>query len=265
MGEPAMDYDAIFRSIGQLVREVRTPGFSDSFQEFLISLFDPQSVIVLVFENRRRPRQICGWIPDDALRTVFEQSYFDYGYFLDPFYELAMSEFEDGTFRLREIAPDRFFRTEYCRRYFKQTRMVDELGCLARIDDSRVAHLSMGRNEGAATFKKKDQAVLTRLAPALMPLIVEHCGHMIRRGAVTTPRRPRRSLKERLVYTKLAGGKRITEREAEVASLVVQGHSTSAIGLILDISPQTVKVHRRNIYRKLNISSQTELFAQFVS
>ena len=260
-----MDYDAIFRSLGLLVREVRSSAFSDSFQEFLISLFDPQSVIVLVFENRRRPRLISEWIPDDALRTVFERSYFDYGYFLDPFYELAMSEFEDGTFRLREIAPDRFFRSEYCRRYFKQTRMVDELGCLARIDDSRVAHLSMGRNEGAATFKKRDQALLTRLAPAFMPLMVEQSIYMMRRGAGTPARRPRRSLKERLVYTKLAGGKRITEREAEVASLVVQGHSTSAIGLILDISPQTVKVHRRNIYRKLNISSQTELFAQFVS
>jgi len=260
-----MDYDAIFRSLGKLVRDVRSPSFSDGFQDFLISLFDPQSVVVLVFENRRRPLLISEWIPDDTLRTVFERSYFDYGYFLDPFYELAMSDFEDGTFRLREIAPDRFFRTEYCRRYFKQTRMVDEMGCLARIDETRVAHLSIGRNEGAATFKKKEQALLTSLAPAFIPLIVEHCNHMIRRGSGTSPRRPRRSLKERLVYTKLAGGKRITEREAEVASLVVQGHSTSAIGLILDISPQTVKVHRRNIYRKLNISSQTELFAQFVS
>ena len=51
MGEPAVDYDAIFRSLGQLVKDVRSPIFSNGFQEFLISLFDPQSVIVLVFEN----------------------------------------------------------------------------------------------------------------------------------------------------------------------------------------------------------------------
>ena len=258
-----MDYDAIFRDLGTLVRQARSPTFAGCFQQFLISLFEPQSVIVLVFANKRRPRLVSQWIPDDTLRAVFERAYFDYGYFLDPFYELAMSDFEDGAFRLREIAPDRFFRSEYCRRYFRQTRMVDELGCLVRIDDSRVAHLSIGRNKGAAKFKKKDQALLATLSPVLMPLIIEHCNHAAGRGGVVQSRRPRRALKEQLLYTKLAGGKRITRREAEVAALIVRGHSTSAIGLILDISPQTVKVHRRNIYRKLNISSQTELFAQF--
>lgn len=259
-----MDYDLVFRRLGSLVSQIRSPEFFGAFRQLMQSLFDPQSVLILIFENRRRPRLISEWIPDDRLRTVFEGQYFEYGYFLDPFYELAMSGFEDGAFRLREIAPDRFFRSEYYRRYFRQTRMVDELGCLARMDEHRVVHLSIGRNAGAARFKKRDHALLRSLSPALMPLIIEYCNHNADRADLGQPRRPQRPLKEQLLYTKLADGNRVSKRESEVAALVVQGHSTTAIGLVLGISPQTVKVHRRNIYRKLNISSQAELFAQFV-
>ncbi|MGL4490227.1 MAG: helix-turn-helix domain-containing protein, partial [Rhizobiaceae bacterium] len=42
-----------------------------------------------------------------------------------------------------------------------------------------------------------------------------------------------------------------------------QGHSSESIGLQLGISTGTVKVHRRNIYRKLAITSQTQLFTLF--
>jgi DNA-binding CsgD family transcriptional regulator len=34
---------------------------------------------------------------------------------------------------------------------------------------------------------------------------------------------------------------------------------------ILDISPGTVRIHRRNIYAKLRINSQGELFSEFLS
>lgn len=257
------DFETIFTNLGALVRDVRTPAFSTGLEHLMRALFEPQSIVVLVFENRRRPVMVSEWIPDDKLRDVFEDAYFEHGYFLDPFYELAMSDFSDGAFRLREIAPDRFFRSEYCRIYFRLTRMVDEMGCLTRIDGERVAHLSLGRNQGHPKYKTREFALLKLIFPALMPLIAEHCKHISRPQEEHKTKPPGRALKDLLLYTKLPNGQRITKRESEIASLVVQGHSTSAIGLILDISPQTVKVHRRNMYRKLNISSQAELYAQF--
>ena len=56
-------------------------------------------------------------------------------------------------------------------------------------------------------------------------------------------------------------GINLTKRQAEVALLVLRGHSSTSIGLRLGISPQTVKVFRKQLYRKCNISSQAELFA----
>ena len=56
----------------------------------------------------------------------------------------------------------------------------------------------------------------------------------------------------------------LTVREQAVAKLILTGHSSNSIALTLGISLPTVKTHRRNIYTKLNISSQAELFNLFV-
>lgn len=56
----------------------------------------------------------------------------------------------------------------------------------------------------------------------------------------------------------------LTAREHEIAQLILIGHSSNSISLHLGISLPTVKSHRRNIYRKLQISSQAELFSLFL-
>jgi DNA-binding CsgD family transcriptional regulator len=56
----------------------------------------------------------------------------------------------------------------------------------------------------------------------------------------------------------------LTTREREIAQLILIGHSSNSISMSLGISLPTVKTHRRNIYSKLQISSQAELFSLFL-
>ncbi|MEO9895284.1 MAG: helix-turn-helix transcriptional regulator [Paracoccaceae bacterium] len=56
----------------------------------------------------------------------------------------------------------------------------------------------------------------------------------------------------------------LTSREMDVLKLILVGHTSASISLQLTVSVSTVKSHRQNIYRKLNISSQAELFSLFL-
>ena len=51
----------------------------------------------------------------------------------------------------------------------------------------------------------------------------------------------------------------ITNRERDVVRLLVLNYSSKKIGELLNISSNTVDTHRRNILKKLNISSTGEL------
>lgn len=56
----------------------------------------------------------------------------------------------------------------------------------------------------------------------------------------------------------------LTDREMQVVQLILVGHTSGSISLQLGVSISTVKSHRRNIYGKLEISSQAELFSLFL-
>jgi DNA-binding NarL/FixJ family response regulator len=53
----------------------------------------------------------------------------------------------------------------------------------------------------------------------------------------------------------------LTRREAEVLPLLQQGRSNAQIALALQVGVETDRTHARNIYRKLGVSSRSELAA----
>ncbi|MNR29094.1 Response regulator protein TodT [compost metagenome] len=57
----------------------------------------------------------------------------------------------------------------------------------------------------------------------------------------------------------------LTDAQRHVAKLILQGHSSTSIASRLKISDGTVKVHKHNIYQRLNISTNAELFRLFIN
>jgi DNA-binding CsgD family transcriptional regulator len=55
-----------------------------------------------------------------------------------------------------------------------------------------------------------------------------------------------------------------TARELEIVRMLAKGMNTSQIAAMLDISPYTVKIHRKNILRKSDAQNTTELIAQCI-
>ena len=77
-----------------------------------------------------------------------------------------------------------------------------------------------------------------------------------------TPAGAHHALDEILVMEEF---ERLTTREREVVRFMLLGHSSKSIAHGLDIAVGTVKNHRKSIYRKLAIRSQSALFARFLN
>jgi len=60
-----------------------------------------------------------------------------------------------------------------------------------------------------------------------------------------------------------ANEERLTAREQEVALQLIDGNTYKQIAYYLHISPDTVRQHIKNIYRKMQINSRVQLIREF--
>jgi DNA-binding CsgD family transcriptional regulator len=224
--------------------------------DFLGNAFEAQTITVIEFVKDRGPRILLSQIQDSKLDTFFSTCYAEFGYFLDPFYIVSFGEANLTAHQLREIAPDRFETSEYFARYYAKTGLIDELGASIRLGPNSAVHLSIGRLRNFGRFRSNELKYFRQIAP----IIMNRLETVIGKSAVA----PEIQFPPDLVskYRNWSDDNRtgLSAREAEIAALIVQGHSSRAAGLRLGISDKTVKVHRRNIYKKLHISSRNELF-----
>ena len=184
-------------------------------------------------------------------RTTIVDHYLAGAYILDPFYD-AVRTGRKGLLVMRRLAPDRFAETEYFRRHYEATGIVDEVGFILKLSTVD-AVLSLSRMGEAPAFSRRDVLALESAAPLVTALAERHW-----RGAFALPQadaRPAAAISHPL----------LSKRELEIVTLILKGHSSYSIAATLGLSPNTVKVHRRQAYAKLTISSQAELFHLFLS
>jgi DNA-binding CsgD family transcriptional regulator len=231
------------------------PDFERAIVPFLSKLFRAQSVLVILFYRSSRPKIQFRWIPDADLRRTFDANYADFSFMLDPFFQQCWLTQDWSAFLLRDIAPDRFENSKYYASYFATTNMVDDMGFVARLSEDIAVHLSVGRNSGERRFRARDMRKFEQVSKVIQPKLCAILASKAGDAQISVL-----PLHQQFRDICAANGKDISHRQAEVAALIIQGHSSRSIALRLCISTHTVKVHRRSLYKKLEITSQNELF-----
>jgi DNA-binding CsgD family transcriptional regulator len=187
-----------------------------------------------------------------------EVAYHQGPYLLDPFYNHFLAGAAEGCFRLSELAPEGFLRSEYFSSYYRHLEIGDELGLLTALDRGSAAHVSLTRRRGQPRFTRRDGEWLAAAAPLAREAIR-------RMNAIARPTRADPAAFHeglRRAYDAF-GTSVLTGRERDVVHLLLQGNSAKAIARSLGISPDTARNHLKRIYPKLDVSSQAELFALF--
>ncbi len=199
----------------------------------------------------------------EGKRSTFVADYQIGPYLLDPFYLSATRPVAAGLYRLRDLAPDRFYQGEYFRTYYSRTGLAEEIGFFTDVGEGAMVVLSLMRAE--RPFATKEFRALDTLSPVVQSCVRRHWADLASRFS-PLPATAAGSLMDLRIAESFQrfGAGVLTARERQVVEYTLKGYSAEAAGQALGISPGTVRIHRRNIYTKLRISSQGELFSRFI-
>ncbi|MBS9718430.1 helix-turn-helix transcriptional regulator [Pseudohalocynthiibacter aestuariivivens] len=250
------------KATGVVIEAVGTEDFAKSLSAALKGIVPFDFTVIFGYLGAARPIDLFDDFPRKK-RKIFVEDYQEGPYLLDPFYLACENKVEPGLYRIRDLAPDRFFQGEYFRSYYMRTGLAEEIGFFIELPDKSIAVVSLMRAE--KPFTQKEVRQLRQFWPIVRALCRCHWSDLSARSVegehAVANSRIHQSVE--LAFLNLGEGV-LTPRERQVVEYTLKGHSADAVGRILEISPGTVRIHRRNVYSKLRIRSQGELFSKFI-
>lgn len=243
-------------AIANAISALRQKGFAVALWDLFRSLAQPDNLIVLAYRDSGPPVVLTHLAGHRRVFQRLETTYLAGAYRLDPFFALHLTRAGDGAYRLQDIAPDAFRRSRYFVDYFGETTLVDEIAFVVRLSEGLSLSLCLGRDATSGKeFGAADIAACVRLAPVVSALARAEW-QALDKGAG-----PAEDTSALLIQAARQEGIALSPRQATVALMILRGHSTPSIALSLGVSPQTVKVFRKQLYARCGISSQGELFS----
>ena len=170
----------------------------------------------------------------------------------DPFYQLSHTGELDTGFSHWRVAVD-----DPRQPFHDSLDVCDEVVFVAQIDANTKVHLCLMRARQTSRFSAAELELLSAFSPMVVQLIRQHCLQL----QVANPG-IEAGVKQAVA---LFGRSLLTAREQDVLGLMLSGYSTRFAADKLGISTETLRRHKKNIYQKLDVSSQTEVFSLFIS
>lgn len=250
------------RASAHAVSNLGKPDFAPALTRAMRVIVPFEFTVIFAYHRDLRPIDIFDDFPATK-RKVMVDDYQEGPYLLDPFYLHSQSPATSRLARLRDLAPDRFYQAEYFRNYYVQTGLAEEIGFIIDVGEKVSVVISAMRKH--KVFSAREFRDLEMILPFVEATAKQHWGGLIGQFSDQPesdgPRLPQ--LIEDAFQS--FGRNLLTPREAEVVEYILKGHSADATGRALGISPGTVRIHRRNIYAKLRVRSQGELFSSFMT
>lgn len=262
----ALAESAWYELLARTLQGMGAPDFCPALVAALRHVVAFDHMVVFAYRGDARPRCLFDTFTE-AQRHIFVTLYQEGPYLLDPFFHTCRAAAQPGLFRMRELAPDRFYQSEYYRSYYVKTGLAEEVGIFLPLEGGLMVVISLMRAGSSGVFSDHDLARLRIIEAFIRAMAQRHWADLRKDWQAEGPEKRFGKLDLDTLLKGAFQGEgrpRLTRRESEIASLVLKGHSSESIGRMLGISPGTIKIHRKNIYRKLRISSQAEMFSIFL-
>jgi len=248
-------------AIGRMTEAIGSADWFDAVLNLLGTVCEFDSGGAMVYHRKQPPRRILHRF-NPLERSLPGDAYFTGPYALDPHYQLFAAGGPNGVHWLRDIAPDDFFQSEYYRVFYSQIGLSDSIELLWNIDEDSALNVFIERSMRSSRFQDTDMVAIHLVLPIVFASAAKH--HELTAAA---SRRDIDHQTHRKVQSTIEhfASSLLTQRERQVLFYLISGYSSALTAERLNTSEGTIKIHRKNIYRKLDIGSQAELFSLFIN
>lgn len=243
--------------LASLMPKVGTDEFPAGLVDTLKALVPVDDASIILYPPRAMPIIEYFEVPAQAETSTLDR-FVKGPFLLDPYYLAADRDKRFGVFRLRDLSPSGFKDSEYYKTWYRNCGYQDECGFLIALQADGFVNIALGKTSPRASFTKAQLGTLEAIGPTVEALCQQH---WTAHESSASSEQLRAQLHSAL---NAFGSSLLTERETQVINLVLHGHSTKTVAEKLSISMETVKLHRKHAYAKLEVSSQAELFYLFL-
>ena len=260
LGLTLNDLEKLSEHLNQIAPLINTQSLPKALANLLHAFADIDEISIIIYPFKSLP--IIAYRDTSEPTSIQNLDTFILGAFvLDPYYVAATKKNKTGFFTLADLAPSGFRQSEYYKSYYRDAELEDECGYLFLGSSGEVINFSMAKNAGNKRFKSSELKKLCSLSGSISAF----CSlHNFTCDVSTTDEHVGIRL-ELDSAIELFGARILTPREHEIISMILHGYAGKSIAMELGISLETIKLHRRNAYAKLEVGSQVELFYAFIS
>jgi len=245
----------------ELLPYARTDLFPAKLAEMFKQLVPVNNVMIVAYPRKKLPRIEYNDNPPGE-RVSMANQFITGAFLLDPYYLSAAKYNKNGFFHMDEIAPNGFTKSEYFRIYYHLVGLRDECGYVLHLEDDRKTfiNISLGQIDVKEKYTTEDLENLADITPLIEAMIRYHWQETEPESDLAL------DVREQLeTALECFGSSILTDRENQTVQMILHGYSSKAIAERLSISVETVKLHRKNAYSKLDLGTQGELFNLFIN
>jgi DNA-binding CsgD family transcriptional regulator len=247
--------------VAPLIDAINTDDFGVAFFDSLNKIAPLDSALIMLFRADQKPTVLYdGLYPSEE--SSFNQVYLGGAYLLSPLYR-RFEDMRSGFYQLGSLEQQRFEQSDFAVAYFNQSGLSDDANFLQKIDKKTAIVASFGRQQLPLPFADQELQRLHIAAPVYLSALSRQWGA----GSLPTIADPNASAQ---AHNQLKSGLNnfastvLTAREQTVLQLMLEGKPSKTSARELCISVDTERGHRKNIYSKLKVASQAQLFSLII-
>ena len=210
---------------------------------------------VFVLRRNSAPLAILDDIPPGTEAVSYLQSL----YLLDPVFDHFLRGTLPTCALLDDICPDNFFESDYFQQYWSNVDVVSEFSINTHYDEDTVVHVPLSRIGGSEPFSPEDREILEAVSPMVVAAMRRFWTARRSRYESNVTKADSFHAHLRHVMDHF-GCSLLTAREMDIMQLTMRGYSDKLSARKLDITPGTVRNHKKSIFSKLHVSSQGQVF-----